>query len=118
MIYEVLFNVIFFNSAPRYIKKKDYDNIIYECTYDVDDPDLGLNIPKPKIPSVEESNRCLQKSRRPMIFHSTTLSWSFLVGEERVDAMTLFQFGGGRQVYGKTMKTLIPKGVFIRFCSR
>ena len=35
--------------------------------------------------------------------------------EIMVEAMTLFLSRGGRQSYGKTMKTLILKGVFIGF---
>ena len=43
MIYEVLLNAKKKKKknygAPQHIKKNDYDNITYECMYDVDDPD-------------------------------------------------------------------------------
>ena len=36
-------------------------------------------------------------------------------GDEKVDAMTLFPFEDGIQLYGKTMETLTLKKVFIGF---
>ena len=76
-----------------------------------------MDIPK-FVPHGEDENRCHKKSHRPKIFCLMTLPWSkhTFDGEEKmVEALTIFLFEGGRQLYWKVMKTLTSKGTFIGF---